>query len=469
MTNRSRYSTAPTYGMQKRPAPKKQAAPAGPAYPPAGPAPQGPYTPPAMPGYANPGGMAPQAAAYMPQQPAYATPPASFTPPPGYAPRQPAMKPMAMQAAMPMQQPMPYYPQQQPYPPQPVPQEYAVRSKPRRGDGLLQILLLAVLPILFVLTLLIAAPFLKIAFAGLGVLALIAMWMQGAFVPSARATLTLVYGALILVCIVSLITGSTPRDTTTSARGGNGANVSNQQQSNAAPANSPEGMVQMGGNSTAPTPDPVPTSAPDSGESSAAWQTLAQFFNYWIANQPANMLSLVSPSWKASQEKPEAQLFLLLANRLPKDYQYEKISNSDADSSRTATLTATIDKRNGRAPVKIRFQIIMLKVNNQWYVDPESIRSNAPVEETPAPGDAGSEQGDNTPSTPTPKPAATPGPKTKLYYNSKGGEFYHAAKECQRVAKEYLPLSDFYYKDLNTTKYKHLKACPYCNAPARPD
>ncbi len=467
MTNRSRYSTAPTYGMQKRPAPKKQAAPAGPVYPPAGPATQGPYAPPVMPGYANPGGMMPQATAHMPQQPAYASQPAGFAPQPGYAQRQPGVNPQVMQKAIPMQQPMPYYPQQQPYPPQPVPQEYAVRPKSRRGDSLLQILLLAVLPILFVLTLLIAAPFLKIAFISLGVLALIAMWMQGAFVPSARATLTLVYGALILVCVVSLITGNTPRDTTTSARG-NGSNAANQQQSNTAPTNSPEGMVQMGSNSNVPTPGPAPTSAPESGTDSAAWQSASQFFNYWIANQVPNMLTLVSPSWKAAKGNPEAELFLAMANRIPLDYEYEKISGSDADSSRTVTMTANIDKRNGRDPIKIRFQVIVLKVNGQWYVDPESIRSNAPVEDTPAPGETGSEQ-NNISATATPKPEATPGSKTKLYYNSKGGRFYHANSECPTVAKEYLPLDDFYYKDLNNTKYKNLLPCPDCKAPSRPE
>ncbi len=466
MTNRSRYSTAPTYGMQKRPAPKKQAAPAAPVFPPAGPPPQGPYGQTMMPGYGQPGGMPPQAAAYMPPQPAYAAQPAGFAQQPGYPPRQPGFQPPPVkQAAVPMQQPVPYYPQQ-PYVQQPVPQEYAVRPKARYGDNWLQILMLAVLPVLFVLTLLVSAPFLKIAFVGLGVLGLIAMWMQRAFVPSARATLTLVYGALILVCAVSLITGSTPRDKTTSAPG-NGANTG-KQQAGAAPVQSPENMVQMGGDTIQTTPGPTPTIAPESGENSPAWQSLSQFFNYWLVSNVPNMLDLVSPTWKAAQEKPETALYMAMSNRLPLDYSFEKISNTEADSTRTITMTATIDKRNGRSPVKIRFQILMLKFEGGWYVDPESLTSNDVADDTSGTSETGGGGGESTSATATPKPAGTPEPKTKLWFNDDGGEFYHADAECKKVAEKYLPLSPFYYKDLNTTKFKNLRPCPYCQAPDRP-
>jgi hypothetical protein len=468
MTNRSRYSTAPTYGMQKRSAQKKQTPPAGPAFPPAGPAQQGPYAQPMMPGYAKPNGMPPQAAAFAPPQPAYAAQPAGFAPQPGYAPRQPGFQPPVRQAAAPMQQPVPYYPQQ-PYPQQPVPQEYAVRSKSGQGDSWLQILLLAVLPILFVLTLLVSASFLKYAFIGLGALALVAMWMQRAFVPSARATLTLVYGALILVSIVSLITGTTPRDTTTSTRnnGVNGSSALNQQ-SNTAPTNNPEGMVQMGGSNTPVVPETTPAPAPESGEDSPAWQRLQQFMNYWIANNTANMLTMVAPSWKSVQEKPDNALFLIQSNRIPQDYQFEKISATEADSSRTITMTATIDKRNSRPPVKIRFQVLMLKENNDWFVDPESLKSNDIVEDTTASTDTNSDDGSTVNATATPEVTATPAPRTKLYYNADGGTFYHADPQCKKVNAKFLPMTSFYYKDLNTTKFKNLLPCPDCHAPDRP-
>ncbi len=471
MTNRSRYSTAPTYGMQKRPVPKKLEQASGPAFPPVGPAPQGPYTQPTMPGYAQPGGMMPQAATYPPPQPAYAAQPAGFAGQPGYAPRQPSFQPPVRQAASPTQQPMPYYPQQQPYPQQPVPQEYAVRTRPLKGkgDSWLQILLLAVLPILFVLTLLVSASLWKYAFIGLGALALTAMWMQRAFVPSARATLTLVYGALILVSIVSLITGATPRDTTTSTRG-NGANSANaqNQQPNTAPSSNPQGMVQMGGSNTPVLPETTPEPAPESGEDSPAWQRLQQFMNYWSINNLDNMLTLAAPSWKSAQGKPDNALFMIMANRIASEPIFEKISATEADSSRTITMTATIDKRNSRDPVKIRFQVLMLKENNDWYVDPQSLQSNDKVEETTQ--GTGTNSGDVTTSTATatPKITATPAPKTKLYYNDDGGTYYHVDPKCPKVNPKYLPMVSFYYKDLNNTKFKNLLPCPSCHAPSRP-
>ncbi len=473
-SNRSRYSTAPTYGMQKRPAPKKQAVPAGPAYPPAQPAPSGPYAQsapgyvqPAAPGYAPPMAQQPSAA-YAPQQPAYAVPTA--LPQQAYGPRQPVYQPQVRQQAPAPAQPLPYYPQQ-PYAQQPIPQEYAVRQK-TGGDQWLQIMLLAILPILFVLTLLVSAPILKIIFVGAGILSLIGMWMQRAFVPSARATLTLVYGALMLVCVVSLITGNTPRDAQTSTQGGNNGAATNQGTANN--GTSGNGIVPAGTDANSQTtPGPTSTPEPESGENSAAWQRLQQFFQFWKSSDVPNMLAFVSPAWKSAQTKsPDTELFLLLANRSPQDWSFEKISNTEADSTRTITMTADIDKRNNRPIVKIRFQIIMVKSNNEWYVDPASLKSNDVVADETATADntsTGSQDGAGvaTP-TPTPKPTATPGSKTKLYYNKKGGKFYHIDPECPSVDKSYLPLTNFLYKDLSTTAFKHLLPCTKCNAPNRP-
>jgi hypothetical protein len=421
-----------------------------------------------MPGYANSNGMPHQAAAYAPPSPAYAAQPAGFAPQPGYVPRQPGFQPPVRQAAAPVQQPVPYYPQQ-PYPQQPIPQEYAVRSKSRQGDSWLQILLLAVLPILFVLTLLVSAPLWKYAFIGLGALALVAMWMQRAFVPSARATLTLVYGALILVSIVSLITGTTPRDTTTSTRnnGVNGSNAQNQQ-NNTAPTNNPEGMVQMGGSNTPVVPEATPSPAPESGEDSPAWQRLLLFMNYWNTNKVNDMLTLVAPSWKDAHEKPDFTLFQIMSTRIPSEPDFEKISATESDSSRTITMTANIDKRNGRDTVKIRFQVLMLKENNNWYVDPESLQSNDKAEETTEGTKTNSEDGSTVKATATPDVTATPAPKLKLYYNKDGGTYYHADPKCPKVNEKYLPLDPLYYKDLNSTKFKNLLPCPDCHAPDRP-
>ena len=74
---------------------------------------------------------------------------------------------------------------------------------------------------------------------------------------------------------------------------------------------------------------------------------------------------------------------------------------------------------------------------------------------------------------PTPSPAPTPtptiNPKTVLYYNTDGGSYYHADKNCPRVSDKFLPLKgSFKYSELNDTKYKKLEPCDRCGAPARP-
>ena len=55
-----------------------------------------------------------------------------------------------------------------------------------------------------------------------------------------------------------------------------------------------------------------------------------------------------------------------------------------------------------------------------------------------------------------------------LYYNKDGGSYYHADKNCSKVADKYLPLTGtFKYSELNDGKYKNLKPCDKCNPPER--
>jgi hypothetical protein len=492
--------------MLKKPAPKKQAAPKAPFF---GSNAQGPFAPQQTPppGYGQAGAMQPQAQGYAPQQPGgfvppqpsgfgpsqpanftpsqpvgyspsqmmYSTPAASYAPQPGYNPGQPAFAPQQnRQAAMPAQ-PV-FYPPQQTYPVPPMPQEYGARLKARPRDSWLQICVLGVLPILFILTLFIAAPFLKWAFIVLAVLSLGAMWYKRAFVSSARMTLSLIYGALILVCAVSLITGAPPKDRAASTQGGN-TNGSNSGlvASGITPSPSPQSVLpgsdaNNGGQTLEATPPP------NSGEDSEAWIRLEQFFNFWMLGKKNDMLNLVQPSWASQQDNPSIAMFQVLANRSPLDYTFENISGADTDSSRTVTMTSLIDKNNGRDPVKIRFQVLMLKVDGQWYVDPNTLASNDEVKEdeqtaTTGTGEEGNgEEGDNSQSeeTATPKATATPGPKTKLYYNKEGGKYYHIDKECPSVNEQYLPLTNFNYQDLNKSTFKNLVPCPVCHAPERP-
>lgn len=477
-TNRNRYSTAPTYGMLRRGAAKKQVQTPPPVQP-FTPIPQPPYGPGAgqpqqQPYFAPANAAMPQAPVYPPMQPAYASTASGYAQPAyGQMPQQSAASPAGQgyrpapyqPAAAPLQQPLPYMPPQT-YAPQSFPQEYAVRQKPRQQDTWLQICLLGILPLLFIGTFFIAGEALKWAFLILAGICLAAMWLQRSFVPSARTTLTLVYGALMLVCAVSLFASAAPRDQTTSAGLYNNQGQGQVQPPTATQTPAPQNGMVPTNNNGEPDLSAVALSEEDNttmlGESQAE-QQLKMFFDFWIVKKQDEMLNLVAPSWASLQETPAKSLFFILTNRTPLDYTFENISGSDSDSSRTITLTANIDKNNGREPVKIRFQVLMLKENGTWYVDPKSLSSNDEVaEQTPVVNENGA-----TP-TPSAQPTSTPAPKTKLYYNEDGGKYYHSVSDCDAVNKKYIPLTSFYYKDLNTDKFKGLNPCPDCDPPTRP-
>ena len=65
-------------------------------------------------------------------------------------------------------------------------------------------------------------------------------------------------------------------------------------------------------------------------------------------------------------------------------------------------------------------------------------------------------------------PTVTPDPNIVLYYNPDGGSYYHTDPDCTSIGAKYRPLTaSFRYSQLNEEKYKNLKPCGECNAPAR--
>ena len=135
----------------------------------------------------------------------------------------------------------------------------------------------------------------------------------------------------------------------------------------------------------------------------------------------------------------------------------EGITGQPSDTTRTVTVVALLDKMTGKDPSKYRMKVIMLKENEQWYVDPKSLSSSEPTDE------------------PTDEPTATPTPTavvsgdTVLYYNPDGGSMYHADPNCSSINKKYTPLKgSFKFSEINDSKYSKLTRCSTCNAPVRP-
>ena len=318
--------------------------------------------------------------------------------------------------------------------------------------------LFGVLPLLFVGCLLMptAFDFLRYAFIALSVVGLSAIWYRQMFSSSTRMTVSIIFATLCVVMALLLLGGNT--DIQSAGQHSAGADTGVEA------TESPEGMPGAA--------DPLAmvqeTQAPpmQSGPSEAELR-LKTFMDLWSSgNKAPEMVAYVQPSWASAKENPTAELFTALANRTPMEYEIEEISGTDADNSRTVTMTADINKNNGKEPVRYRFMIIMNKEGGEWYVDPSSLATND-TEATPDPNARATPVSQMTMAprmTETPVPPAN----TTLYYNLNGGAFYHADAYCPRIKKEFLPLEGtFAYGDLRSYNSK-LQPCLECNAPIKP-
>ncbi|MBQ8159679.1 MAG: hypothetical protein IJ083_02915 [Clostridia bacterium] len=200
------------------------------------------------------------------------------------------------------------------------------------------------------------------------------------------------------------------------------------------------------------------TPAPTAEQVGQTTESLTSFFYFWSVNNIDNMIGYCAPSWVRSNTEPKTALFQILANRLPKSYTIGVPTGTDNDVSRSVPVTATIDKQNGRTPETYIFNIIMLKENETWYVDPRSLKSYEEAEETA------------TSAAITQPPTPQPGdPGMVLYYNPDGGSYYHSTADCDTVAAKWRPLKgSFTFSQINEPAYKELRPCPKCAAPMRP-
>ena len=327
----------------------------------------------------------------------------------------------------------------------------------RRFSWLLFVILL-LLPILFVLSLLLPGEqvriVLKAVFLAVALIALCVMLFGRAFGRNARYTVSLVITALMVIEAVSLAV-SLPKGTTGRTQASNAQSI------------------YFGGSSALESVSVSTSSAPEaSGDTpqgdaaaSAAQLQLMAFMNYWGEEQLEQMVSICLPAWVNSQENPKTALFFILANRTPLSYSVDSITGSSADDSRTITITVLIRKTSANDPEYYRMQVLMIRLNNNWYVDPNSL-SGTKVTTTGAPD--GSVQSVTAAPTDAPTPVPAVSEETMVYYNPQGGAYYHLKETCDKVGAQYEPLTPLYYKDLNSTKYKNLNPCPYCNPPARP-
>ena len=323
-----------------------------------------------------------------------------------------------------------------------------------------QVLLLSgVLLVLFAVGMFIPGlGILKWLFLALAAASIALFWIRPMVEGNKRLCYTIVFGVLALVTAISLFLPS---------RGGNRGAVQeadNPQETRetAQTTQTSGGAVIADGISgqvlTNVSAVPAQQETPMPQEDSSMTDRLASFFYYWSGNELDEMLKLCSPNWQSQQSDPRVALFTLKGNRTPIDYTVEKVGGTVDDESREVIVRSLMDKNMGKDPVKYRITVIMLKENDQWYVDPQSLKSNEP-ELTTDPN-----------ATTTPGPTATPAiyPNTVLYYNPNKGEYYHLDPNCKKVGVKYVPLKGhFTYAEINDEQYKDLKPCAVCGAPFR--
>ena len=340
------------------------------------------------------------------------------------------------------------------YVPQPVP----VRKTPFQLTDPWLVLISAVMVILFAVGMF--APgmqTIKWVFLVLAGISASLLWIRPVTAKNKRLCYTIVMAALCLMTAVSLATGGT-RGT------GNRSQTSPPaQQTASATASSADlsgGIVVDGqsGQQINSIPAEAAQETPKPEDDNTVVDRLKSFFYYWSANQIDEMLMLCSPTWQSNEENARTSLFALMANRTPKELTTENITGTNDDESRTITIAVVMDRNNGKPTVKYRMNVIMLKENNEWYVNPQSLKSNETLE-TENPDDI---------ATPTPSPTPAVSGATVLYYNPDGGTKYHLDPNCKSTHEKFLPFKGhFTYAEVNDAKYANLSPCNVCAAPLR--
>ena len=326
------------------------------------------------------------------------------------------------------------------------------RNSQRNTFVFLQVVMSALLPILFIVALVLGYRELHWVFLALSALSLLVMWGARAFVPQARTTMTLIYAALMIVSLGAALwftrsmipaqeAPTNPGSTDLAAIFGRDVTARDvqdftNQQAAAAPTDTPE---------------------PTSSSRSEAQAQLENFMNSWMSLDYNAMLACCVPSWVNAQENPQHAIFKIRGTSIPVGYEIISASGTEVDDSRTLTMLASIDKGTGKAPQQYRYEVLMLRINGVWYVDPASLSSATEV------------KAEVTPTVQiTLMPTYTPDMEKRLYYNPDGGSYYHASDMCTKVAQKYLPLKGtFLYKELNDPAYRDLNPCDKCNPPGR--
>ena len=336
--------------------------------------------------------------------------------------------------------------------------------EPPRRFGFLQLVLLLLLPAFLIVAVILNRPLIYGIYLGVCLLAVVMMWLVRAFTQNARGKLSLFY-AVSALAVVALIIINTPGTITTKTVSRVDSNAIFSQDN---VLDTPSLLdIQAQAAAAIQEQNPEPSQEPEETEIpiSAAQSRLDEFMKYWAVNDRENQLAMCAPSWVDNQEFPGSSLFNILGFTTPTSYMVEKVYGTNTDNSRPIQIIANISNQDGSTSSK-RYQVMMVRSNDTWYVDPSSLNSIGMVTEENQVFEQRSALYDNM--TPSPTPAPTVNPGLTLYYNADGGQNYHLDPNCDAIREEYRPLTAYFtYAELDNPKFRTLNPCKKCHAPKR--
>ncbi len=209
----------------------------------------------------------------------------------------------------------------------------------------------------------------------------------------------------------------------------------------------------------------------------AAEAVLTSYLQNWQQQNWENMVQYTTPTWRSAQTNPQLQLYwnhaIWLLNSWTMTAQNAEMN---ADSITFSVLTDLSKNTSTGEAVTKRFDALVLKVDDTWYVDPDSMRNGIVVTETAdamaeANAAALEESGADESQVVSSSSDQTSGtdPNLELWYNSDGGSFYHLLEHCESIGAEYYDkMQSFTYSQLSDSPYDKLKPCKTCGAPDRP-
>lgn len=242
------------------------------------------------------------------------------------------------------------------------------------------------------------------------------------------------------------------------------------------PAEAAVASVMDGAAVAAQYPVAEATQSPMGGVLSAAEAVMTSYLQGWKDANWDSMAQCATPTWRSAQANPARQLFWNHGLWTLETWTMTAQNAGLNSDSITFSILTDLSKKNSTTDrMTKRFEGIVVKdEDGTWYVDPDSMRTGIEVKESASDLGASNaavmaEDSALAAQITVSNSESTQQPNVTLWYNSKGGSFYHLQEKCESINEKYYgDMKSFNYSELNDSPYSKLKPCKTCGAPSRP-